>query len=252
MKRTKWIWLVVVLLVAGLSGTFVWQKHQLNKNDQKQETVSSVRSTTSNGLLALTSGQSDTVKGLKINVLSLKKTDYKAFHSRSVVKIKLQLKNTTKSNLYVVASAPNGAFDTGFKNIDSRNMTGLATDDITATAWTSSVKYFENGAGQLKDDQLISNNLQKKGDVILGQSGKYRYLCWKLAPGQTVSGNAYGLYTEDNDHPKELPVLKVNTEQIGVLKEQIDQYQSTYEEQAGNSQSWGLRKAWLTPKDFVH
>lgn len=79
MKRTKWIWLVVVLLVAGLSGTFVWQKHQLNKNDQKQETVSSVGSSTSNGILALTSGQSGTIKGLKINVLSLKKNGLQGF-----------------------------------------------------------------------------------------------------------------------------------------------------------------------------
>lgn len=246
MKRIKWFWLVLVILLGLLAGGFVWYEHSSNTSVQSKtstkttDSKSSIAASSSgdqNAVLTLSSGQSDVIKGLKIRVKSLKGTDYKAFHSRNVVKVSLQLKNTTKSDLYVVASAPTGAFDTGFKNSDSRNMTGLATDDITASSWTSSIKYFTNDAGQLKDDQLISSQLQKKSEVILGISGKYRYLCWKLTPGQSVSGTAYGIYTPDEAHPKSLPVLKVYPAQIGVDKSQVDQYKAGYEEQADASQS---------------
>ncbi|MBS9335230.1 hypothetical protein LQZ24_03540 [Fructobacillus sp. M1-13] len=233
MKRKQIIWSAVVILLTALTVTVVLlQQAQARSKERAAARSKSVKlRKTVEPMLNMKSGDTKTVNGLKIHVKSLKKTDYKAFNTRSVVKLQLEMKNTTDSKLYVVAAAPHGAFDVGFANSENWNLTGMATDSISAKYWTSSVSMYANDKGNLKDSNLISDRLKKKGGVTLGVGANYKYLCWTLKPGETISGNAYGIYDENQDNPDELPVLKINTDQIGVSKKTVDLYKDEYKRQ---------------------
>lgn len=239
MKRKKWLWIwAIVILLVAIAGTvtLVCTKQESSKNKVEKintsQSTSGLRTNATTKMINMKSGQEKVVNGLQIDVKSISKTDYKAYSKRNVVKVKMSVKNTTKKDLYVVASAPHGAFDTGFAKSDSWNLAGLATDSITDSHWTSSVASIANDKGKLSDDHLISNQLQKKSGVILGIGANYKYMCWKLTPGQSVSGTAYGAYDQDSNNPDQLPVLKVNPDQIGVDKSTVDIYKDEYQRQA--------------------
>ncbi|MBS9336553.1 hypothetical protein [Fructobacillus papyrifericola] len=229
--RKMLIWLIAIVLVAASATTTVVVKHVQSEHKKaaaaaKAESIKNRKAV--EPLLNIKSGETKTVNGLKIQVESISKTDYKAYSSRSVAKFKLKMQNTTNKNLYIVAAAPHGAFDAGFADSENWNLTGLATDNITAKYWTSSISLFANDKGNLKDKNLISDQLRKKSGVTLGVGANYKYLCWKLKPGQTIAGNAYGVYDALVDNPDKLPVLKVNTDQIGVPKSTVDLYRDEY------------------------
>ncbi|MBS9336959.1 hypothetical protein [Fructobacillus parabroussonetiae] len=228
--RKKILWTVLLLVVATAATTAVLIQHGREESKRaaaaKSESIKNRKAV--QPLLNIKSGQTKAVNGLKIQVESIAKTDYKAYGTRSVAKFKLKMTNTTKSNLYIVAAAPHGAFDAGFADSENWNLTGVATDNISAKYWTPSISLFTNDKGDLKDKNLISDQLRKKSGVTLGVGANYKYLCWKLKPGQTIAGNAYGVYDANPDKPDQLPVLKVNSDQIGVPKSTVDLYRDEY------------------------
>ncbi|MDD9138058.1 hypothetical protein H7198_00305 [Fructobacillus sp. CRL 2054] len=243
MKKKQWIWIVIAIIVVVLGVVFIKNNQSKSSNNnsatQKSSTTKSKAESSSSSdeeddskPISIASGKSKTVNGLKINVKSITATDYKTANSRPLAKVEMEVKNTTKKDMYIIAAAPKGAFNTGLaKSNTGGSFSGLLTDDISEERWTSSISQFSDDQGKLQDNNMISNQLQKSGGAILGESANFQWMCWKLTPGQVVSGDAYGIYDQNPENSSELPVLKVNSSAINVSKSNVDAVKKEYDDQ---------------------